>query len=1031
MLHLSEFGRYLRTRHGSVSLLVVVAFAVLLSYFSIRTWIDPLPKSYPFDFGPAEWISAPTPSNGYFRQSLYLDADIDRAWIQLAATDTFDLYVNGNRIDQRTFNAICRTGIYDIKKNLKKGKNVIAIKVERASFPGSAQLRVRGSYTLAKSPSHEILSDHTWKVSNTPDGIVGGLTWRSVELDDANWSDAVPGDPNGRSPIVLPAQYPPQLLQNEPLGIWIGASQSGALQASFRTVFKAARIRGETWVQIAATGKCDVLVNGRLVITEPVLTNSNAGRPSGVPVLLAYNLSKWVHAGENTLVVRVRAEATPVAVLVEGDTFQQGEDVRFGTDTTWKTRILEDSHDEWNDAAVALGASGGPPWGLLPQSVATFSPLPTEDLDNLLTWGTATLGISTVIVLLWLAVAAFCHSRTGHPIEEIWTADALLQFLLLVCLLVLLLLSFDIRFARDWCYTPEVVIGAVVLLLSSKTALLLGWGPSRIADAVPGLPLGPRRRPFLMIVATLLLMIVGGVMRFSHLSDISFDVDEMSVIKYSRGVLINGYPRVQLGSFDKRMSTYELVAYPLAAARLFLGTDENALRSPAALFGTLTIGLLGLAGYRMFDWRVGLTAAFVQTIHTTGLYWSGNAFWPSQGQMFEILTVWCFFEAIQTRPFRRGFLTAATAAFVCSYLTWEGTGFLLPALFTAMLLVEWGEYQWLKDWHLWRCLFVMTVVVLLQLCHRQIASIPTYLQTGTSLSEISTPGIIYLDSTKFNPAYYFRYFLFTGINYVPSLLLFYGFLFCWKDRRRRFVFVTFFILLFCYTVALPAYSVRYCYHYQTLLILSAVSILFAIVDSIRQSATFITSVDWPRRIGWCGAVLMVLGFLLSTNEFVLKPYGLCDDMETDIPAKRSGGIPNRVGLYRCDYRGAARFASEHRQPGDALIVAIPHVHFYYDLNATASLNTLMNQKVSYEGSLQTPGFIDKNGGLPLLRDVEDIEDVRNKYARVWAVLVPSGFNDTQSAEVLDYFSAHQKVVYESYGVRVVILEGAQRETTQN
>jgi len=57
--------------------------------------------------------------------------------------------------------------------------------------------------------------------------------------------------------------------------------------------------------------------------------------------------------------------------------------------------------------------------------------------------------------------------------------------------------------------------------------------------------------------------------------------------------------------------------------------------------------------------------------------------------------------------------------------------------------------------------------------------------------------------------------------------------------------------------------------------------------------------------------------------------------------------------------------------------------------------------------------------------------VRNKYARVWAVLVPSGFNDTQSADVLDYFSAHQKVVYESYGVRVVILEGAQRETTQN
>ena len=110
-------------------------------------------------------------------------------------------------------------------------------------------------------------------------------------------------------------------------------------------------------------------------------------------------------------------------------------------------------------------------------------------------------------------------------------------------------------------------------------------------------------------------------------------------------------------------------------------------------------------GWRLFDWRTGLFAAFIYACLPLNIRWAQNAFYLTQCQLMAMLTFWLFYEAIRVRPFHQKFLTAAAVTFCLSYLSWEGTGFLLPALFLGLVVVRWGQWWWLKEFHLYRCLF--------------------------------------------------------------------------------------------------------------------------------------------------------------------------------------------------------------------------------------------------------------------------------------------------------------------------------------
>src|SRR5215469_7921644 len=277
---------YLRTRDGVFAVSLVLASGLALAFFTWRTFVDRPPRDYWLDFGRARWIQHDGESPcAYFRKTIYVSGNVQRGWIEISATDHFVLYVNGIVVKNDLFAGVRPAGIFDLKHLLRNGKNVIAVYVPRIYYPGNAQLLVRGFYATQTAPLTEFRSDAGWKVSKTPDGIVGGYNWFDPLLDDTLWANAFEAASGEVFPTIQPVGIDPKIFEIRPAAVWLGPKISGALDATFESGERLPLIRGATWLQVAATGSYDVIINDRLALSQarPQQTKLPFAEPSPAP----------------------------------------------------------------------------------------------------------------------------------------------------------------------------------------------------------------------------------------------------------------------------------------------------------------------------------------------------------------------------------------------------------------------------------------------------------------------------------------------------------------------------------------------------------------------------------------------------------------------------------------------------------------------------------------------------------------------------------------------------------------------------
>ena len=132
----------------------------------------------------------------------------------------------------------------------------------------------------------------------------------------------------------------------------------------------------------------------------------------------------------------------------------------------------------------------------------------------------------------------------------------------------------------------------------------------------PGAAADPSRRPGLVVVAIVALLIVaGGWLRFASLGRHSFWADEFPHAVGARSLIHEGSPRLHSGR-DYRRALPQTIA--VAASMRAFGENERAARLPSAIIGLATIPLLWLVVRRRFGETTALasaTAVAVMPLH--------------------------------------------------------------------------------------------------------------------------------------------------------------------------------------------------------------------------------------------------------------------------------------------------------------------------------------------------------------------------------------------------------------------------------
>jgi hypothetical protein len=663
--------------------------------------------------------------------------------------------------------------------------------------------------------------------------------------------------------------------------------------------------------------------------------------------------------------------------------------------------------------AVETGSNGSAPWGYLTQGLGT--PANLSDFDTVAKPFAVLLLAIVGTIALWLLASRFVAAARNEPLQYALTRDALFHAPITVGLLFLLLPRYDFRFPIDWPFQPKFVALAVFAVLAVR---LLHAVPHRPTTA--GVTARIRQIKNTASADTLFYLFLAAIMglgfafRYHDFGAMSFDHDEYSLVQATKGIWELGFPFARIAGKINPLVTYELVPYPMALTGLIFGVSEWSMRLPACLMGTLCIGIIALMGRRLFNWRTGLIAALVYACLPTNIRYAQNCFHPQQCQFMAMLTFWLFYEAIKSHALHRKCLTAASVTFCAAYLSWEGSAFILPALFLALLVARWGQWWWLKEFHLYRCFFFVAMLVITQFSWRILASHP-YLQVGFGKA-LAGPSLFFLHY-GWQPMYYVNGFLLSENHVFFTLMTVAGIPFCWRQRAFRYVVTLLVALIFCHTNLLAVLSPRYFIYYQPLLILAGVAATVTLYDRLLSLARREGNSVVARGFAHAAGVAMLFLLFIQSNEWLMKLYSLSSMADTP-------GLMTRMNTYRYDHRGAAQYVKSHFRPGDLIIVAIPHVFEYYaGMSGDYNIDTVLTPKITYNERFAEPRFRDKFRGYPTIRDLKELREVTSRGRRTWLVRVPYGGRQSASPEVGLYLTEYAKVVFESYRAEVLLIGG--------
>lgn len=508
-----------------------------------------------------------------------------------------------------------------------------------------------------------------------------------------------------------------------------------------------------------------------------------------------------------------------------------------------------------------------------------------------------------------------------------------------------------------------------------------------------------------VLPACMILLIAAGI-RLSLINDFSLTVDEATLVTFAKGILKHGYPYIMVGTMEVPLATYELVPYPIAASISIFGLNELAVRLPSVMFATGTTALIYYAGYRWFDRYTALLAALLYALSPWAIYWGHNCFHPAQAQFFAMLTLLRAHTLItDPAPKPRDYYLAALF-FVLTFLSWEGSGFMLPVIFIAGLLVNFGTWNWLKPRHLWYAIGIITFVVISQGIRRVMLQVG-YLMIGSGKSETSLPQLMFTKN-DYDPWFYLINFFGQESNIVLTAVFITGIFMLHNNRNLRYLYAIVIGAIFSLTNFLSFSSAHYVFWALPFFLLAVAAVTIRICDTLITSEM---QQIWAVRTSNLLIIFSLVGIELATaTPYGLKLYDLVDNWQD--PQRND----LRIGLAGTDYKGLSMILKREYQPGDVIVtLAAMPMEIYSGIKGQYFLQGITAQKVIYDPGSDTPYYVDKYVGNPVLRGRDELENLCYRNKRVWLFMAPTRiFLRLQDPDLLDFIDNHMRVVAESY-----------------
>lgn len=997
----------MRAEHwwSAITLIILTVCAVFFGYLQS---VDAANPRSVLSWSQSQWISTESASaNGYFRQTIELDNAPQRAVLQVSGTDNLQIYANGKVIKTVENRSLQATAVLDLSGELQTGNNILAFELHRSSFPAMVALRYELTVIDALGQRQIFFSDTGVKSQTLFPQTTSRYEWFDKGYDDAFWSRSaqVAGE-NQMAQVTIPPEL--LLALPSPPAYELEASQHWSVSLS--TTFEyASKQAGQVWLAVASDVPYEAIING---ISGGIFSPSDTQ-------LHLNSVLPHLREGENSIEINLMNNG--VDPVVAGGLIQQN-DYQLSTafiSPDWQIHggggsghsALDDIRSISHLTQVSIAAPALPPTytfivndRFIPPAVAQTGP-----------W------LQGGIVVLFILLVAPLFRLLGVSLQNQLTSTCFANAMAILCLVAAWFVAQDVRFdARQIFSINALQLMLIVWML--MVVVVLAEQAAKTYRPASTLAPGELHRSNQLKLGTIAFYVVSAavtlaalLLRLHNIEQQALTVDEATIAGFARGVLERGYPYLMVGGMEVELATYELVPYFLAASVKMLGYSDFALRIPAVIFGTATCLLIIYCGSAWFGRLTGLVAGVLYAISPWAIYWGKNCFHPSQIQFFNLLALIAFYRLLASDRISLKLACLSALAFAFSYLSWEGSGLVLPIMAFVAIVIRWQDWRWFFQPNLWIAAVLIIFVVAAQGIRRSLLQEP-FIMVGFGKSDLATPKLTFTQPS-YEPWYYINNFFFTETHIGLSLFFLLGLIFMFYDRKLSFVMLFVVMAYLSLTNLLGYYNAHYFYFVLPVFLLAVAAVFVKLLMLIQRQVGRLSGPVF-RTQGVLTAVLIMAVLIVPAGAGGLQLYRL---MSGNIDTMR---VDYRADLAGMDGRSVSQALSQYWRSSDVLITSIPLLtEHYVDNKGDYFVQTITDRKVVFDTVKQRPYYVDKFVGNPVLRNKQELQDVLSRHDRVFFVAAPvDGLTRIIDAETLDFINQNMRVIAESYDSRLYLWE---------